>query len=120
MQFSGSTPHLFQGTILAGGTLTSEIDLSDASIHGLIVVGMAAGTLSFQVSPFSETDPNNSSHAVYVDLRDDDGTLVSAGGTGNTTVDMQTMAKVSVYRYLKIKSDVAQTNGVKFYLPARG
>jgi hypothetical protein len=116
MQFSGSTPHLFQGTILAGGTLSSEINLSDASLFGLIVVGAAGGTLSFQVSPY----PDGHAEALYVSVTDQDGAAVSAPGSGNFAVDMQTMAKVSTYRYLKIKSSVAQTNGVKFYLPARG
>lgn len=104
----------------AGGTLSPEIDLSDGVLVGLIGVGMAVGTLTFQVSAISETDPNNPSLAAYATVQGSDGTALSVTGNGTFAVDIDVMSKLAGYRFLKIKSSVTQTNGVRFYLPGRG
>lgn len=116
MQISGSEPLFFTGTILAGGTLTSEIDMADASMVGVIATTVPAnGTLTFQVA--SKSDSNG---GTYVDLYADDGTRVSVTAPAATfAVSQLVLAPLIGYRYIKIKSSVTQTNGLRFELPAR-
>ena len=117
----GGRPSLLQGTINGGGTLSSEIDIDDFTIAGLITdANFALGTLSFQVSHVS--DSNGTITPLYVDVIDNAGATVTIGPvSGAKAIDAQYLMQVlAPYRFIKIKSSVTQTNGVKFWLPARG
>lgn len=121
MQLAEARTNLFQGTINAGGTLTNEIRLDGFSVIGLISdANLVNGTITFQVSAYSDNDSSHSSN--YVDLKDDTGTTVSVGPTG-TQIAVGTdkiVQALSAFRYVKIKTSVAITNGCLFYLPSKG
>lgn len=121
MEINASTPLLFQGTILAGGTLSEEIDLGDASLAGLLFTSTPAnGTLSFQVAAYSDNHASLSSTIRYADLYDDAGATVAATlPSALCAISTLVTAKIAGYRYVKIKSSVAQTNGLSFVMPAR-
>lgn len=116
----GHNYNLLRGTILGGGTLSPEIDTMEFSLLGLIAnTAMVACTLSFQVSANSDNDaaPNTSN---YVDVKDNTGTVISFGPLSNTfALSGDQLAFLAPYRYIKIKSAVAQTNGVALLLPAK-
>lgn len=117
---SGSRTGIVYGTILAGGTLSQEIDLGEWTLAGLIAeTSMVNGTLTFQVS--SKPDAEG---GTYVDLRGDQNAVYNpAGGAVSGTFALNTsavMAALTAYRYVKIKSSIAQTNGVRFALPVKG
>ena len=118
MQLAEVRPALIQGTMAAGGTLTTEIDIGGFEAFGLITDGnLVNSTLSFQVSAF----PDGNANAFYTDLKDETGTAVTLGPTGTRIAvksDILTQYLIG-YRYVKIKSAATQTNGVKFYLPAK-
>ena len=120
MQLAEVRNNLFHGTITAGGTLTNEIDLGGFSLFGLISDNnLVNGTLSFQVSAYSDNDSSNTSD--YVDLTNGDVTALSFGATGSqiaVSAD-EVVQALAAYRYVKIKMSNAQTNGCKFYLPAK-
>lgn len=111
---------LVQGTIAAGGTLTAEIDLGEWSVNGLISdTNLINSTLTFQVSAFSDRDTVNTSR--YVDVKNQDGTNLAIGpvsGAVGVRGDLVVQA-LAGYRYVKVKAALAQTNGVKFYLPVK-
>lgn len=108
-----------QGTIAAGGTLTSEIDLGEWSLTGLISDGNAlTGTLTFQVSAFSDNDSVYAEN--YVDVRNSDGSALSVTIAANRAIKgIDIIQALQPYRYVKIKTSAAQTNGAKFYLPVK-
>lgn len=110
---SGSTPFLFQGTILAGGTLSSAIDLQDTVLVGLISDTSAVnGTLNFQVA--------HSEGGTFFDLYDGEGAAVAVTLPGGTrAISGVALRFLTPYRFVKIKSSVAQTTGLRFMLPAR-
>jgi len=120
VEIAGVRSGLVQGTMTAAGTLTGEIDLSNWSVAGLISdANLINSTLTFQVSPFSDLDTVNA--ARYVDVKKDDGSNLAVGpvsGAMAVRSDLVVQA-LAGYRYVKIKTAVAQTNGVKFYLPVK-
>ena len=119
VEITTSHPHLFQGTILAGGTLTGEIDLGDVSLVGLMATTVPTnGTLNFQVSAFS--DDNGQARGYYVDLYDDAGAAIAVTApSARFGVSALVMAKLAGFRYVKIKSSPAQTNGLEIRLAGR-
>ena len=121
MELSATTPLYFNGTINAGGTLSNEIDLGDASYAGLIMTSTPVnGTITFQVAAFSDNHPTLGSTVRYVDLYDDAGAIVSATlPSAKCAISSLIMAKVCGYRYVKIKTTPAQTNGLSFIMPGR-
>lgn len=119
MEISEVRAGLIPGTITAGGTLTSELDLGGWSTAGLISDGSAlTGTLTFQVSAYSDNDTRFSSN--YVELRNGDGTALSITIAANRAISGDEIIQaLASYRYVKIKTSAAQTNGAKFYLPVK-
>lgn len=112
--------NLFHGTITAGGTLTNEIDIGGFTLFGLISDNnMVNGTLSWQVSAFSDNDMVDA--ADYVDLTDGDGTAIEFGPTGTQVAvsAAEVVQAITPFRYVKIKMGNTQTNGVRFFLPAK-
>lgn len=110
---------LVQGTMTAGGTLTGEIDLAGWSLAGLISdANLINSTLTFQVSAFSDNDQNFAE--LYADVKKDDGANFAIGPvSGAVAVRSDVLQVLAGYRYVKIKTAIAQTNGVKFYLPVK-
>lgn len=108
------------GTLLAGGTLSAEIDIAGWSQFGLITdANLVNSTLSWQVSRYSDNDSVNASD--YVDLVNADGSTAGYGPTGSQIAvsgDDVTLA-IAPYRYVKLKSAATQTNGVLFYIPVK-
>ncbi len=120
MQLAEIRNALFHGTINAAGTLSNEINLGGFSLFGLISDNnMVNGTASFQVSAFSDEDTVNPSD--YVDLTDGDGTAIEFGPTGTQIAvsAVDAIQAIAPYRYVKIKMGNTQTNGVRFFLPAK-
>lgn len=112
--------NLFHGTINATGTLTDEIDLGGFSLFGLISdANISTGTLSFQVSAYSDNDDTNTSN--YVDVVDSSGSTIVFTATGPSVAYStdEIVQAIAPYRYVKIKMSVAQANGVAFYIPAK-
>lgn len=110
-------PYVFGGTILAGGTLSPEIDLGGMFAAGLITASPAAnGTLSFQVSP----TPDNGTLTPYKDLASAGAVLsftLPSAGLALGGVELQPLLP---YRFVKLKSSVTQTNGLAFTIVAKG
>jgi hypothetical protein len=127
MEISASTPLYFQGTILAGGTLSPEIDIGDASVITMMLTTVPTnGTLTFQVAARSDNDSQFGSGAAgggqirYVDLYDDAGALVSVTAPSSRyAVSAVKMAPLIGFRFIKIKSTPAQTNGLKLEFAGR-
>ncbi len=120
VQLAEMKNNLFHGTMVAGGTLTNEIDLGGFTLFGLISDNnMVNGTLSWQVSAFSDNDTVNPSD--YVDLTDGDGTAIEFGPTGTQVAvsAADVIQAIAPFRYVKIKMGNTQTNGVRFFLPAK-
>lgn len=119
MEISGVRPGLLQGTIAAGGTLTNEIDMGGWSSMGLIADGSAlTGTLTFQASAFSDNDSVYAEN--YVDIRNGDGSALSITIAANRAISGDEIIQaLQPYRYVKIKTSAAQTNGALFYIPVK-
>ena len=114
VQIVGSRPNLMHGTILAGGTITAPIDLSEYSLVGLIAeTTMTLGTLTFRVSSTGEG-------GTFVDLKDDAGAAIEVGPVSGTfAVSTVALAPLIAYRYVQVKTSVAQASGLKFTMPVR-
>lgn len=119
MMISEVRPALLPGTITAGGTLTSELDLGGWSVAGLISDGNAlTGTLTFYASAFSDADTQNTSN--YVAIRNGDGTALGITIAANRAISGDEIIQaLAPYRYVKFGTSAAQTNGAKFYVPVK-
>lgn len=117
-QLIGHAANLLTGTITATGTLTAEIDLMEYTLAGLIAATtMTNGTLSFQVSPTSD---NSTDGGAYVDVKGTDGSNVAYGPLSGTFALKGTdLEFLRPYRYVKIKTSVAQPTGLQFRLPVK-
>lgn len=100
-------------SIAANETTSGAIDLRGYVILGLIATSaMISGNLAFQVSDALD--------GTYVDVEDSSGSAVSLGAfSGTFALKADDLAFLAPYRYLKIVSSVAQTNGVSFILPVK-
>jgi hypothetical protein len=119
MLIAGSRHGIIYGTLNAGGTLSQEIDLGEWTLGGLIAeTSFGNGTLTFQVSSKADADGG-----LYVDLRGDQNAVYNpAGGAVSGTFALSSQSVVVAlagYRYVKIKSSIAQTSGVRFALPVK-
>lgn len=112
VQIIGSRPNLLHGTINAAGTLSNTIDLSEYSVTGLVVNStMTLGTLTFQVGWDNGT---------LYDLKDSNGAAVSVGPVSGTfAVSAIALAPLIPYRYVVVKTSVAQASGLSFKMPVR-
>lgn len=113
-----SHPFVMRGTILATGTLSTEFDLGGMDVVGLKIDGSPTnGTLSFQVSSIGDDGTN-------VTYRD----LYSAGAVLGFNIPSATsfalgsveMAPLLAFRYLKVKTSVAQATGMGLIFIAKG
>lgn len=116
VQLSARYQGNYIGTILAGGTLSAEIDLTSFPKIGAIYHGMVNCTLTVQVSHIADADGGT-----YVDLLGSNGAaLVLCGPTGaNGAISGVVLEPLAPYRFCKIKSSVTQTGGVVLYLPVK-
>ena len=107
---------LIPGTINAGGTLSSELDIGSFSLFGLDVLSMLNSKLSFMGSALSDAEGG-----VYKDIKDEIGNTRSIGPSGTSlAVSSDKITQIiSGWRYVRLKSAAAQTNGVLFYIPAK-
>lgn len=119
MMISEVRPSMLNGTINAAGTLTNELDFGGWSTAGLISDGNAlTGTLTFYASPFSDSDTQNTSN--YVAIRNGDGSALAITIAANRAISGDEIIQaLAPYRYVKIGTSAAQTNGAKFYLPVK-
>lgn len=115
---SGSNYNLLKGTILAGGTLSSEIDLGEYNVMGLLTSStLILGTLTFMVSALPDAQGGG-----YTTLLKADGTdAVSIGPvSANKAFSAVVLAPLFPYRYIRLKTSSTQTNGVALSIPVRG
>lgn len=110
-------PYVFTGTILAGGTLSSEFDLGGMDAVGLKTTSTPAnGTLSFQVSTIGDDGTN----VTYRDLYSAGAVLsFTAPGVGFALGSVE-LAPLQAFRFVKVKSSVTQTNGLGLHFIAKG
>lgn len=121
MYIVGTRNNLFHGTIIAGGTLTAEIDLSDYSAFGVMSdANLVNGTMSFQASPYSDNETDADKTPLYRDILDETGAAETIGPVeGAIAIKAERIVQILAgYRYVKIKMSIAQTNGVAFTIPA--
>lgn len=109
----GHATNAFHGTINAAGTLTNEIDVGEYAVLGLVATTtMTPGTLTFQVA--------TASGGTYYELKDSSGTAISIGPvSGVFAIESGILTKLAPYRYVKIKTSIAQPSGLEFTLPAK-
>ena len=113
----GINPFVFRGTILAGGTLSSEFDLGGMDVVGLKVNSTPTnGTLSFQVSSVGDDGTN----VTYRDLYSAGAVLSFTAPSSPFALGSVEMAPLLAFRYLKVKSSVTQTNGLSLVFIAKG
>lgn len=113
----GHRPAVLNGTILPGGTLSSEIDTGEYGVLGLIAAtSFTNGTITFQVSHLPDANGGT-----YVDVKNTDGDNKSFGPVSGTfALTGDDLSCIAAYRYVKIKSSIAQASGVSFILPVKG
>jgi hypothetical protein len=114
---AGSNFNLLRGTILAGGTLSSEIDLGEYNTTGLITsASLILGTLTFMVSALPDAQGGG-----YTTLLKSDGTAAISIGpvSANKAISAITLAPLFPYRYIRLSTSSVQTNGVALLLPVR-
>lgn len=122
MSFSQPNPNQVNAAFTNNGTLTNEIDLVGYSIVGLIVTGsMTNGTLGFMVSDLPDVPNRPGGQAgVYRDLKNADGSNVTIGAvSGQFAVSGEALKPLAPYRYVRIKSSVAQPSTVTLVLPLK-
>lgn len=103
----------YHGTILPGGTLSSEIDLHGVTKFGLIAIdNFVSGTLAFKVSDKSDADGG-----IYVDLLKVDASRVTTSAVANKfAISSDVLTPLAAYRYVRLETGAAQTNGTAFKL----
>ena len=107
--------NLLRGTILAGGTLSGEIDLMGFTKIGLLYSGATNGTLGFQVAVKPDADGGT-----YYDLLGSNGVALAFGPSGASgAVSGVVLEPLQPYRYIKVKSSIAQATGVQLLLPVK-
>lgn len=113
----GLHPYVFTGTILAGGTLSNEFDLGGMESIALKTTSTPSnGTLSFQVSTVADDGIN----VTYRDLYSGGSVLsFTAPGAGFGLGSVE-LAPLLAYRFVKVKSSVAQANGLGLHFIAKG
>ncbi len=106
------------GTILAGGTLSSEFFVQGYSLMGLMAMSNSLlGTLGFMVSNLPDV-PNipGTPTGVYRTLIGSNGAAVAvAVPSGQWAMSSEAMTPVKGYQYIRISS-TAQTNGLALVL----
>lgn len=119
VMLAGRNYNLLRGTILAGGTLSAEIDLMEFSLIGVIAnTNMVNSTLTAYVSAYSDLDSVNAAN--WVAVKDNSGNALTWGPLANMfALSSEKLAFLAPYRYIKIGSAVAQTNGVLLLLPVK-
>lgn len=114
----GIHPFVFRGTILATGTLSTEFDLGGMDVLSLKIDGSPSnGTLSFQVSSVGDDGTNVTYRDVY-----------SAGAVLGYTIPGATpfvlgateCAPLLAFRYIKVKTSVAQATGMGLIFIGKG
>ncbi|MDD5001483.1 MAG: hypothetical protein PHO55_10940 [Thiomonas arsenitoxydans] len=113
----GHRPAVLNGTILPGGTLSSEIDTGEYGVLGLIAAtSFTNGTITFRVSNLSDAEGG-----AYVSLKNTDGDDKSFGPVSGTfALTGDDLSCLAPYRYVRIESSIAQSAGVSFILPVKG
>jgi hypothetical protein len=108
------TPRFNQvyGTILAGGTLSSEFALQGYSISGVMALSNSVnGTLGFMVS-----NKGDAQGGVYRPVYGSNGTAVALTiNSGQGAVDTDALKTIRGYQYVRVSS-TAQTNGLALML----
>jgi len=101
-----------QGTILAGGTLSSEINLLGYTYFGLqATTSSVNGTLGFMVSNKSDADGG-----VYRPLTNNLGVPVAVTApSGQFSISGDALTALKGYQFMRISS-TAQTNGLALVL----
>lgn len=99
------------GTVVAGGTLSNEINLADfGQSAGLITLTSAtSAAVTFMVS-----DKPDSDSGVYVDLKDAAGNYSLGTQAGLFAVSGELLKPLAPYRFVRVKFGSAQTTGLRF------
>lgn len=109
-----TTPRFNQiyGTILAGGTLSSEFALQGYSVAGVMALSNSInGTLGFMVSNKSDAQG-----AVYRPVYGSNGAAVALTiNSGQGAVATDALNAIRGYQYVRVSSS-AQTNGLSLML----
>jgi hypothetical protein len=105
--------NLVEGSIAAAGTVSTPVDLSGYMAAGFIATSaMTSANLSFQVA--------TTLTGTYVDVRDAAGAVVSIGPVSGTFALSGTVMEVlRGYRFIRVKTSVAQTSGLSFVMPLK-
>ena len=106
------------GTILAGGTLSSQFDLQGYQLAGLIALSNSVnGTLGFMVSDLPDVPYRPGAPAgVYRDMYKNDGTTVAiTAPSGQFGISSEYMLPLVGYQFVRVKT-TAQTNGLQLVL----
>jgi hypothetical protein len=100
------------GTILAGGTLSSEFNLMGYNLVGIQALGTSInGTLGFMVS-----DKPDASSGVYRTLYNAVGVAVAVTApSGQFSLSSDALTPLKGYQYIRVSSS-AQTNGLALNL----
>lgn len=106
------------GTILAGGTLSSQFDLQGYNALGLIVLDNSVnGTLNFRVSDLPDVNAiPGQPGGVYRTLYGSNGAAVALTiNSGQGAISSDALTPLKGYRYVRVQS-TAQTNGLALML----
>lgn len=115
-QLSGRQISYIEGTVLAGGTLSNELNLSEYAILGFHAIdSLVAGTLNFKVAEKSSVDSGQ-----YNVVRDFQGNIKQTGSlSGKVSLAGDDLAFLAPYAYVRIEFGAAQTNGLRFVIPVK-
>lgn len=100
----------YNGTILAGGTLSSQIDLGEATSFGLVVPTFV-GTATFG---WYAGDKSDSDGGVYVALKNASGAISHGSQTTGFAVDSVSLSVLQGHRFVRLHSSAAITSGLSF------
>jgi len=100
-------------TFATDDDLSAEVDLAGYGLIGLIIPTIDSGNVTFEVSA--------TTGGTFVTLKDAvSATLTITAVTGNFAVSADELAALSAYRYVKVKTSVAQTANRTFTFVLKG
>lgn len=102
----------FNGTINAGGTLSNEIQIGEATCFGLVVpAGATSSAFGWYVSDRSDADGG-----VYVPLYNASGAISHGTRSGGFAIDSISLQVLEGHRFVRLQTGSAQTSGIAFRL----
>lgn len=94
-------------TYLTDDDLSDAISIRGHAITGLLIPTIDSGSITFMVS--------DTKTSTYYTLNDKDGTAITiTAGTGGFAVSTDDLTPLAAYRFIKVKTSVAQTADREF------